>query len=342
MGRSATPTAYVAATGTALPGDPVDNETLGKTLGVSVEWIDLFVGSRYRYFGWDPATFEVRSTLADLCAEAAAQAVDAAGLEPADIEFLVLSTATPDVLLPTTATVVADRLGIDHIPVTQLQAGCSGAVQALSLGRSLIADGAGAGLLVGGDVTHRFLAQRPDVLHMPTQELVNHVLFGDGAAAAVLTAEPVAEGVAVRGVLNRCTGRGRAPGQILDWYGISDRAVERQLMSEDYKAVEEHVPVMSGEILWELLGELGWGAEDIDYLLPPQLSPRMTDRIVERLPAPAVAEVSCVADTGNTGNALPFLQLDQVLPRLETGQRALAVTVESSKWIRAGFALEKV
>ncbi|MER6920136.1 3-oxoacyl-ACP synthase III family protein [Streptomyces spiralis] len=337
-------TVYLAATGTALPGDPVDNAALAKLLGASEEWIDLFVGTRTRHFAWDPATGEVLRTLADLCAEAGSRALAAAGLDPADIEFLVLATATPDHLLPTTATEVADRLGMDHLPVYQLQAGCSGAVQALDLGRCLVAGGRRAGLLIGGDVTHRFLAARRSAARMPTEELVNHVLFGDGAGAVVLTAEPDGpgeRGVALRGVLNRCAGRRRPPGQFIDWSGISDRDTERRMLAEDYKAIEEHVPAISVEIVWELLGELGWTVDEVDHILPPQLSGRMTARIMEHLPVPSAAEVSCVTETGNTGNALPFLQLDRLLPRLGPGQRALAVTVESSKWIRAGFALER-
>ncbi|MFD4864883.1 3-oxoacyl-ACP synthase III family protein [Streptomyces sp. NPDC058412] len=335
-------TVYLAATGTALPGDPVDNTALGALLGVSEEWIDLFVGTRTRHFGWDPVTGEVRGSLADLCAEAGAQAMSAAGLGPADIEFVVLATATPDLLLPTTATEVADRLGLDHLPVYQLQAGCSGAVQALDLGRTLILGGRRAGLVLGGDVTHRFLSPRRDTARMPTEELVNYVLFGDGAGAAVLTDEPEGERVAVRAVLNSWTGRGRPPGQLLDWYGTTDRDSERRMLAEDYKAIEEHVPKISVEILWELLGQLGWNLDDIGFLLPPQLSERMTARIVERLPAGPAREVSCVSETGNTGNALPFLQLERLLPQFAAGDRALALCVESSRWIRAGFALEKV
>ncbi|WNI23559.1 3-oxoacyl-ACP synthase III family protein [Streptomyces sp. ITFR-16] len=333
---------HIAATGTALPGDPVDNTALGAMLGVGKEWIDLFVGTRTRHFGWDPVTGEVRGSLADLCAEAAAQAVRASGLDLADIEFLVLATATPDTLLPTTATDVADRLGLDHLPVYQLQAGCSGAVQALDLGRSLVLGGRRAGLIIGGDVTHRFLSPRRDAARIPTEELVNYVLFGDGAGAAVLTDEPEGERIAVRAVLNSWTGRGRAPGQLIDWYGTTDRDSDRPMLAEDYKAIEEQVPPIAAEILWELLGGLGWGLDDVGFLLPPQLSERMTARIVERLPAGAAQQISCVADTGNTGNALPFLQLDRLLPRFSVGERALGLCVESSRWIRAGFALEKV
>ncbi|MFF5338027.1 3-oxoacyl-ACP synthase III family protein [Streptomyces sp. NPDC013181] len=333
---------HIAATGTALPGDPVDNATLAGLLGASKEWIDLFVGTRTRYFGWDPVTGEVRGSLADLCAEAAAQAVRASGLVLADIEFLVLATATPDTLLPTTATEVADRLGLDHLPVYQIQAGCSGAVQALDLGRSLIAGGRQAGLVIGGDVTHRFLSPRQDAAKIPSSELVNYVLFGDGAGAAVLTAEPEGERIAVRSVLNSWTGRGRRPGQLLDWYGTTDRDSDRPMLAEDYKAIEEHVPPIASEILWDLLGGLGWDLDGIGFLLPPQLSERMTARIVERLPDCPARKVSCVADTGNTGNALPFLQLDRLVPELAGGDRAIGLCVESSRWIRAGFALEKV
>jgi len=335
-------TAHLAAIGTALPGAPVDNARLGRLLGVSEEWIDIFVGTKARHFAWDLETGEVRRTLVDLCAESAARALAAAGLAAADLDFLVLSTATPDTLLPTSATQVADRLGLDHLPVYQLQAGCSGAVQALDLGRALLAGGAGAGLVLGGDLTARHLDVRRDPARMPTEELVNYVLFGDGAGAAVLTAEPLDERLAVRGVLNSFAGLGRPAGQTVDWYGISDRHVERPLLTEDYKAIEERVPALAAEVFWELLDRVGWSTADVDHLLPPQLSERMTARVVEHLALPGLDEVSCVGDTGNTGNALPFLQLERLLPRIAPGRRALAVTVESSKWIKTGFALEKV
>ncbi|GHB74842.1 3-oxoacyl-[acyl-carrier-protein] synthase III [Streptomyces cirratus] len=335
-------TVYLAATGTALPGAPVDNTALAALLGISEEWIDLFVGTKTRHFGWDPATGEVRGTLADLCTEAAAQAMDGCGFGPADIEFLILATATPDTLLPTTAGEVADRLGLGHLPVFQIQAGCSGAIQAIDLGRTLVRGGHRAGLVVGGDVTHRFLSATPEAARMPREELVNYVLFGDGAGAAVLTDEPEGERVAVRAVLNSWTGQGRPPGQLLDWYGTTDRDSGRPMLAEDYKAIEEHVPTITAEILWELLGGLGWDLDDIGFLLPPQLSERMTARIVEGLPATSAREVSCVSETGNTGNALPFHQLDRLLPDFTPGSRALALCVESSRWFRAGLALEKV
>ncbi|MFJ6721852.1 3-oxoacyl-ACP synthase III family protein [Streptomyces sp. NPDC091259] len=333
---------FIAAGGSALPGPPVSNSMLGQALGVSDEWIDVFVGTRTRHFARDLATGEVRASLADLCAEAGAKALAATGLDAADIEFLVLATATPDRLLPTTAAQVADRLGLDHLPAYQLQSGCSGALQAVELGAALLGAGAGAGLVIGGDVTHRHLDLRPGAGRLPGRELVNYVLFGDGAGAAVLTAEPAGERVAVRNIVHRLTGLGRAPGQLLDWYGISDRESDRPMLAEDYKAIEEQVPQMAAQLLWALLAETGWQPEDVHYLLPPQLSRRMTERITQRLTLPCAQEISCVADTGNTGNALPFLQMERLFDVMAQGERALVLSVESSKWIEAGLGLERL
>ncbi|MEV0172431.1 3-oxoacyl-ACP synthase III family protein [Streptomyces sp. NPDC050803] len=337
-----TPVPHLTAVGTALPGDPVDNTALSAALGVSAEWIELFIGTRTRHFARDLVTGEVRHSLADLCARAAGEAMDRCGAEPADIEFLVLGTATPDHLMPTTAAEVADLLGLDQLPVHQLQSGCAGAVQALDLARLLIGSGQyRTGLVIGGDVCTKHLDLHRDMSEAAPSDLVNCVLFGDGAGAAVLTAEPYGEAVALLRTLNRCTGLGREPGQVIDWFGLADRHCDRQALTEDYKAIEESVPVLAVEILWELLDDLGWAPQSLDFLLPPQLSGRMTRVIGERLGIPSAHEISCVDRTGNNGNALPFLQLDELLPKMGAGQRALAVAVESSKWIKSGFALEK-
>jgi 3-oxoacyl-[acyl-carrier-protein] synthase-3 len=334
--------AFLVSLGTALPGDPVDNAQLAKTLGVSEEWIELFIGTKTRHFARDFATGEVRWNLADLAASAGERAMAAAGVDPSGIDFVVMGTATPDTLMPATVNHVTDLLGLDQIPTYQLQSGCAGAVQALDLARTLVTSTGATGLVIGGDVCSKHLDLRRDLASAAPSELVNYVLFGDGAGAAVLGPEPVGEAVALRRVLNRVTGMGRKPGQVIEWFGVADRDSDKQAINEDYKAIEESVPVMAGEILWELLGELGWSPEELDYLLPPQLSGVMTARIVADLDLPTAVEVSCVAETGNNGNALPFLQTERLLQRMTSGQKALAVAVESSKWIKAGFALEKL
>ncbi|MEW9533753.1 3-oxoacyl-ACP synthase III family protein [Microbispora sp. NPDC049125] len=334
--------AYVVGTGSALPGPPVDNAELARHFPVNAEWIERFIGTRTRHFAVDLATGEQRTGLAELAATAAGQALAKAGVEPDEVSFVVLGTASPDSLMPATVNLAADILGIDRVPTFQLQSGCAGAVQALETAMALLSPDRPLGLVIGGDVCAKHMDLRRGLGKLPPSELVNYAIFGDGAGAAVLSAQPAPGALAVRHVLNRFTGLGRPPGQVINWYGAAGRADGEQPVVEDYKAIEARVPVMAGEILWELLDRTGWDAGTISYLLPPQLSGVMTPRIVKELGLPGTVEVSVVAEVGNNGNALPFLQLDRLAEMVRPGERAVAVAVESSKWLKAGFTLEGV
>lgn len=337
------PEAYLAGIGTFLPGEPVDNAALSKAIGVNQDWVEAFIGTRTRHFAKDLVTGEIGWSLADLCARAADNAIADSGIDPAQIEFIVMGTATPDTLMPATVNHVADQLGLDQVPTYQLQSGCAGAVQALDLAHGFVSSGRfRTGLALGGDVCSKHLDVDLDFSSVPPSELVNFVLFGDGAGAAVVSADPGERRLRMHRVLNRLTGLGREPGQVIEWFGIADRHSDKQAVKEDYKAIEESVPVMAVEILWELLGELDWSVEQLDFLLPPQLSGRMTKKIFEHMDVPTAREVSVVAETGNNGNALPFIQLERLAGLIAPGQRALGVAIESSKWIKGGFALEMV
>lgn len=337
------PDACIAGVGTALPGEPVGNGTLARRFGVNEEWIDAFIGTRTRHFALDLATGRRTHSLTDLCEQAAEQALAAAGTRPEEVDFVVLGTATPDHLIPTTANLLAGRLGIDGVPTYQLQSGCAGAVQAFDVAaRFLAGEDFETCLVLGGDVCAKHLDVERDYSALPPEELINLTLFGDGAGAAVVTRRPRAERTLIRRVLNRVSGTDRAPGQIIEWFGVADRDSGARAAAEDYKAIEEHVPGMTAETVWELAEDAGWPLDTIDFLLPPQLSGRMTERIVKELSLPIAGEVSCVTETGNNGNALPFHQLERLLKEMRPGQRALCVAIESSQWIRTGLAVEKV
>ncbi|MDH6118815.1 3-oxoacyl-[acyl-carrier-protein] synthase-3 [Kitasatospora sp. GAS204A] len=334
----------VAAVATALPGPPIDNATLGRTLragGTFESWVDTFIGTSTRHLAMDLETGEVRFSLADLAETAGRKALSAAGVAPGEVDLVVMGTSMPDSLLPTTVNVVADRLGIDGVATYQLQSGCTGAMQALDVAHQMLLTGRHrTALVLGGDVCAKHVDLGVEFETLSPGELVNTVLFGDGAGALVLTADPAAGSVLLRRVLVRFVGRGRAPGQIVEWFGMGDRHEQRPALHEDFKAIEEHVPTLAAQALTELIEAQGWQPADLDYLLPPQLSVRMTDRIVKHLALPRAEEVSCVGETGNTANALPFFQLERMLSRMSSGQRAVAVAVESSKWIKSGFVLE--
>lgn len=337
-----TPDVHLVSVGTALPGPPVDNAELARRFGVDrvwEQWVDTFIGTRQRHFSVDLETGEVRHRLADLGRQAAERALAAAGLTAADVDLIVMGTSSPDQLMPATVNVVADGLGINDVPTYQLQSGCTGAFQALDVAQQMLLTGrCRTALVLGGDTCTKHLDLTLDPKQLTPNELVPGVMFGDGAGAAVLSTEPRPGSAAIRRVLVRLTGLGRTPGHVVDWYGPADHAAAGPATSEDYKAIEESVPKMAVEILGELQDELDW--QDVDYLLPPQLSGRMTARIVEHLALSGARELSCVTRTGNTGNALPFFQFEQLLARMQPHDRALGIAVESSKWIKGGIALE--
>jgi 3-oxoacyl-[acyl-carrier-protein] synthase III len=337
---------HILSVGTALPGPAVSNSDLARRFGMDTlweQWVDAFIGTRTRHLAVDLGSGEVRYSLADLGHAAAQDALRSADLGPADIDLIVMGTATPDQLMPATVNLIADRLGIDGVPTFQLQSGCAGAFQALNVAHHMLRTGTYRNaLVIGGDVIAKHYDLNLDLRSLPPAEVVNVALFGDGAGAVVLTATPRPETPVIRRVLTRLTGLERAPGQVLEWFGPADHAPGRTGSREDYKAIESSVPAMAAEILAELLSDLGWAKEDVDYILPPQLSGRMTQRIMDLLDVPEMQEITCVSETGNNANALPFQQIERVLPKLDDGDRVIGIAIESSKWIRAGFALERV
>jgi 3-oxoacyl-[acyl-carrier-protein] synthase-3 len=336
----------ILGVGTALPGPPVDNARLAERFGMPVvwqQWMETYVGTRSRHFCRDLDTGEVRYTLTDLAESAGRRALAAADLTGDDVDAVVMSTASPDALMPATVNMVADRLGIDDVPTYQLQSGCTGAVQAMEVaGRMLRTGDCRTVLVLGGDSSAKHLDVTMDIRDVPPEVQINGLLFGDGAGAAVLSTQPAEAAPVLLGVFTRLIGRNRAPGQTVEWFSWGDRATASQRLpvTEDFKAVEESAPKMAIEALEDLLGRVSWTRSQVDYLLPPQLSAKMTARIVEALGLPAADPVSRVAEIGNTGNAIPYFQLEQLLPRFAPGERAVGVSVEASKWIKAGYAVE--
>ncbi|MFE1595647.1 3-oxoacyl-ACP synthase III family protein [Nocardia sp. NPDC058705] len=333
--------ANILGTGTALPGPAIDNVTLSQRFGANAQWIDLFVGTRTRHFAVDIETGARTSTLSALATSAASAAMADAGVDAGEIDFIVLGTATPDHLMPTSVNLVADELGIDQVPTYQLQSGCAGAIAALDVAMARLSPQSPTGLVIGADVCVKHLRLDRDAnSKMSPAELVNYVLFGDGAGAVVVSYDDAGARMRLSHVINRFTGRGRAPGQQIEWFGIADRDSDIMALNEDYKAIEALVPDMAAEVVAELLRTTGWDRDSIDYLMPPQLSGRMTDKIVRQLDVASAKDISVVASTGNNGNALPFLQLDALAGLIGPGERAVLAAIESSKWIKGGFVVE--
>ena len=166
--------AVILGTGSALPARRVSNEELSKTVETSDDWIVERTGIRFRYIAGDG------ETTATLGAEAARKALDAAGLDPASIDLLILATATPDQTFPASATKIQALLGINDCVAFDVAAVCSGFLYALSVADSMIRSGAARrAIVIGAETMSRLL---------DWEDRTTCVLFGDGAGAIVLDA----------------------------------------------------------------------------------------------------------------------------------------------------------
>ncbi|MCI3225741.1 3-oxoacyl-ACP synthase III family protein [Streptomyces sp. NP-1717] len=335
---------FVHGVGTALPGPPVTNEDIAAHYGMPTvwrQWVDEYIGTRSRHLAVDLATGKTSHSLTDLGEIAARGALADAGVAAGDIDVVVMSTATPDHLAPSTVSRIAGRIGIAGVPVYQLQSGCTGAVQALEITQDLLRGGVHrTALVLGGDTSAKHTSPDVDAASVPLEVQVNGLIFGDGVGAAVLGTSPAEGRPVLRHVHSRLVGAGRAPGQTVYWFGRAVSGEDGVPASEDFKAIETTAAPMAADALKHLLHELSWDVERVRYILPPQLSARMTDRTLSHLALPGAEPVSRVTEIGNTGNAIPYFQLELLLPRLRPGDRAVGISIEASKWIRSGYALE--
>src|SRR5262245_37033607 len=169
----------IAGTGSYLPPKRVTNADLAAQLAArgietSDDWIVERTGIRARHF----AEPDVPSS--ELGVHAARQALEAAGRKASEIDLIIVATSTPDMVFPSTATILQNKLGIAGCPAFDLQAVCSGFVYALTVADSMIKTGAAnKALVVGSEVFSRLL---------DFNDRTTCVLFGDGAGAVVLSA----------------------------------------------------------------------------------------------------------------------------------------------------------
>jgi 3-oxoacyl-[acyl-carrier-protein] synthase III len=336
---------YLCGVSGYLPGEPIENSRLTELFNIDAEWIDLYVGTETRYLAYDFTRWQATETLASLGTQAAELALKSAHIESGQLDFIVLATATPDQLMPATVNQIADALGLNGIATFQIQCGCVGALQAMHLGTLLVRSGAyKKGLVIGADICTKFIRSREACMSLSASELINYALFGDGAGAVIVSNTPLENACKVLDSRVRFEGLGRAPGQEVNWFGVPEPASPDSTsfaLREDYKAIQAHVPGMTGEMLDELLTALDWTAQEVDYFLLPQLSKNMSGHIREQLRLPEHKSIQCVDSTGNNGNALPFIQMAHLACKILPGNRALVIAIESSKWLKGGLALER-
>jgi 3-oxoacyl-[acyl-carrier-protein] synthase-3 len=336
----------IIGTSTFLPGAPVSNDRMEEVFGVRRDWIEMMIGNRSRHLCIDLDSRKLTHRLSDLAEGASKAAIEDAELTADDIDVMIMTTATPDHLMPATVNIVADRLGINTVPTYQVQAGCSGAYQGVALADALLRSSEHTtALVVSGDACYKFLDFEKDYTNASASELVNLALFGDGAGAAVISSDETRPGLRIQRIANIFEGRNRKPGHVMHWFGPQPTGVWNaddpnfQSVYEDYKAIELDVPRMTKETLTLLLGSSY--AMEMDYYLMPQLAAHMTRKIIDYCHINHDRTINCVEETGNTGNGLPFFLVDRAKRKMKAQERAVGVSIESSKWIKTAILLEQ-
>jgi len=302
----------VAGTGSYLPARVLTNDDLARRgVDTSDEWVRTRTGIRQRHIAADG---EMAS---DLALVASREALDAAGLAPADVDLLIVATTTPDMIFPSTACILQEKLGVHGCPAFDVQAVCSGFVYALAIADGMIKSGtARNALVVGAEVYSRIL---------DWNDRKTCVLFGDGAGAVVLV--PSAEA----GILStKLHADGSHRGILCVPGGVQDGVVVgTPFVQMDGQSVFKFAVRVLAESADEALAAASLPRSEIDWLIPHQANLRIMDATAKRLEIPPEKVVVTVDRHANTSAASVPLALDEAVRdgRIRPGHHVMMLGV---------------
>jgi 3-oxoacyl-[acyl-carrier-protein] synthase-3 len=280
--------------GSALPEKVMTNEELAKLVDTSDEWIRERTGITRRHIAGEG---ETTGTLAILAARAA---LADAGIEAAEVDLIVLATATPDSTFPATATQVQDALGCNGGIAFDVAAVCSGFLYALATADSMLRTGmAKCALVIGAETFSRIL---------DWEDRATCVLFGDGAGAFVLRAEEVAEGG--RGILATQLHADGTHGELLYVDGGPSTTGTVGKLRMKGREVFRHAVVNLAQVLSDVLKATGHEASELDWVVPHQANLRILEATAKKLGLPIEKVVVTVDRHANTSAASVPLAFD--------------------------------
>jgi 3-oxoacyl-[acyl-carrier-protein] synthase-3 len=306
--------AGVLGTGSALPEKVITNADLEKMVETSDQWITDRTGIRERR---QAAPHETTSTLS---VQASIKALDRAGLKATDLDLIICSTISPDMPLPSTASLIQRDLGAHGCCAFDLAAACSGFLFGMTVAEQFIRTGAAKKVLViGAELLSRYLDYK---------DRTTCVIFGDGVAAAVfgpveppsgiLAHELHTEGLYAEHLFIPAGGTALPPScETLEKGEHFIKMRGNELFKVAVRSLEE--------VSRQVLKKAGVTAKDVDLFIPHQANQRITEALRERLGVPAERVYSNIARVGNTSSASIPICLDECAQagRLKKGDLVL-------------------
>ncbi len=303
--------ARIAGTGSYLPEKVLTNDDLAQFVDTSDEWIRERTGIRQRHIAAEG------QTTGDLAYEAAVRALEAAGVQAAELDLIVLGTTTPDIVFPSTACLLQHRLGANGCAAFDVNAACSGFIYALGVAEKFIRSGSvKTALVVGAETLSRMLdwADRGTC-----------VLFGDGAGAVVLKAD------SETGVLStHLHADGGYKHLLYNPVGVSagfnpqEKNVGVRVLMTGNEVFKVAVKTLDA-VVEETLAANNLDKHAIDWLIPHQANLRIIQATAKRLDMPMDRVVVTVDRHGNTSAGSVPLALDEAVRsgRVQRGQLLL-------------------
>jgi 3-oxoacyl-[acyl-carrier-protein] synthase-3 len=304
------PGVRVVGTGSYVPDAVVSNHHLQQRFGFDSEWIVKRTGILERRHALP------HQATSDLCYEAAQRCISSAGVQPRDVDLVVLATFTPDMAFPSTACLVQDMLGLNCAAI-EVEAACAGFMYALITGAAYVVSGASdLALIVGGDCNSRIL--NPD-------DIKTYPLFGDGAGAVLLT-----RGTPEQGLLSFSLGADGGGGDLLSRPACGSRlpptpellAKGQHYMHMDGRAVFRWAVAILCDTIQDVLRAADLRPEDVDLYIPHQANIRIINAAIDVLHIPRSRVYNNLDRYGNTSAGSVPLALDEALAegRLQPGQ----------------------
>ena len=300
----------ITGTGSYLPERILTNAELELMVDTSDEWIRSRTGIEKRHIAADG------ETTCDLAEKAASSAIEAAGIEAADIDLIIIGTTTPDLIFPSTACLLQQRLGIRGCPAFDVQAVCTGFIYAMSIAEKFISTGSSkCALVIGAETVSRIIDWK---------DRNTSVIFGDGAGAVILQASET------QGILSSHI---HADGQYADLLNVpagissdydmvkADKAFVTMQGNEVFKVAVNTL----GRIVDETLAANSIKKEDIDWLVPHQANMRIISATAKKLDMSMERVIVTVDQHGNTSAASVPLALDVAVRdgRIKAGDTVL-------------------